>query len=48
MKKQRNNFQLKVKENSPEGPNKQTKKPDLFSLTDTKFEKDAMKMLKEL
>ena len=42
---QRNHSQLKDQENSPERANKET---DLFSLMDTKFKKEIMKMLKEL
>ena len=45
MKKQRNHSQFKDQENSPEGINKET---DLFSLTNTKFKKEVMKILKEL
>ena len=45
MKKQRNHSQLKDQENSPEGTNNET---DLFSLIDTEFKKEVMKMLKEL
>ena len=41
MMKQRNNSQLKVQENSPEGTNNET---DLF----TEFKKEVMKILKEL
>ena len=44
MKKQRNHSQLKDQENSPERTNNET---DLFSLTDTKFKKEMMKILKE-
>ena len=45
MKKQRNHSQLKDQENSPEGTNNET---DLFSLIDTEFKKEAMKILKKL
>ena len=45
VKKQRNYFQLKDRENSPERTNNAT---DLFSLIDTKFKKEIMKILKEL
>ena len=45
MKKQRNRSQLKNQENSPE---RTTNETDLFSLTDTEFEKEIMKILKEL
>ena len=45
MKKQRKHSQLKNQENSPEGTNNET---DLFSLIDTKFKKEVMKILKEL
>ena len=45
MKKLRNHSQLKVKENSLEGANNET---DLCSLTDTKFKKEIVKILKEL
>ena len=44
-KKQRNHTQLKDQENSPEGMNNET---DLFSLIDTEFKKEVMKILKEL
>ena len=40
----RNNSQLK-EENSPEGANNET---DLFSLIDTEFKKEIVKILKEL
>ena len=45
MKKQRNHSQLKDQENSPEGTNNET---DLFSLIDTEFKNEVMKILKEL
>ena len=45
MKKQRNHSQLKDQENSPERTMRQT---DLFSLIDTDFKKEIMKILKEL
>ena len=45
MKKQRNHSQLKDQENSPERTNNET---DLFSLIDTNFKKEIMKILKEL
>ena len=45
MKKQRNHSQLKDQENFPEGTNNET---DLFSLIDTEFKKEVMKILKEL
>ena len=45
MKKQRNHSQLKDQENSPEGTNNET---DLFSLIDTEFKKEVMKILKQL
>ena len=45
MKKQKNHSQLKDQENSPEGTNNET---DLFSLTDIKFKKSVMKILKAL
>ena len=44
MKKLRNNSQLKV-QNSPERANKET---DHYSVTDTKFKKEILKILKEL
>ena len=44
MKKQRNHSQLKDQENSPEITNNET---DLFSLIDTEFKKEIMKILKE-
>ena len=44
MKKERNHSQLKDPENSPEGTNNET---DLFSLIDTEFKKELMKILKE-
>ena len=45
MKNLRNYSQLNKQENSPEVANNET---DFCSLTDTKFEKEIMKMLKEL
>ena len=45
MKKERNNSHLKDQENSLEGTNNET---DLFSLTDTGFKKELMKIMKEL
>ena len=45
MKTYKNHSQLKEQENSPEGTNNET---DLCSLTDTKFKKEIMKILKEL
>ena len=42
MKNQRNHSQLKDQGNSPEGTNNET---DLFSLTDTEFKKEVMKIL---
>ena len=45
MKKLRNHSQLKEQENSPEAANNET---DLCSLTDTKFKKEIVKILKEL
>ena len=45
MKKQKNHSQLKDQENSPEETNNET---DLFSLTDTNFKMEVMKILKEL
>ena len=45
MKKERKHSQLKDQEYSPERTNNET---DLFSLTDTKFKKEVMKILKEL
>ena len=45
MKKLRNHSQLKEQENSPEGANNKT---DFYSLTDTEFKKDIVKILKEL
>ena len=45
MKKQTNHSQSKDQENSPERTNSKT---DLFSLTDTKFKKNVMKVLKKL
>ena len=45
MKKQRNHFQLKDQENSPERTNNDI---DFFRLIDTDFKKEMMKILKEL
>ena len=45
MKTLRNHSQLKEQENSPEAANNET---DLFSLTDTKFQKKVIKIPKEL
>ena len=45
MKKQRNHYQLKEQENSSEGTNNKTA---LFSLIDTEFKKELLKILKEL
>ena len=45
MRKQRNHSQLKDQENSPKGTNNETV---LFSLIDTEFKKEVMKILKEL
>ena len=45
MKKQRNHSPLKDQENCPEGTNNET---DLFSLKDTEFKEEVMKILKEL
>ena len=45
MKKERNHSHLKDQENSPKGTNNET---DLFSLIDTEFKKEVMKILKEL
>ena len=45
MKKQRNHSKLKDQGNSPERTNYETA---LFSLIDTEFKKEIMKMLKEL
>ena len=45
MKKLRNHAQLKEQENSPEG---QKNKTNLCSLTDTKFKKEIVKIMKEL
>ena len=45
MNKLRNHSQLKEQENSPKGANNET---DLCSLTDTKFKKEIVKLLKEL
>lgn len=45
MKKQRNQFQLKDQQNSPETTNNDT---DFFRLIDTDFKKEIMKILKEL
>lgn len=44
-KKQRNNFQLKYQENSPE---RTIDERDMFNLIDIKFKKEEMKILKEL
>ena len=44
MKKQ-NNYPLKDQENSPEGKNNEN---DLFSIIDTQFKKEIIKILKEL
>jgi len=44
MKKQRNHSQLKDKDNSPE----RTNKIELFSLINTEFRKEVMKLLKEM
>ena len=45
MEKHRNHSHLKEQENSPEGENNET---GLYSLTDTEFKKEVMKILKEL
>ena len=45
MKKERNYFQLKEQEKSPE---RTTNETDLSSLPDPKFKKEVIKMLKEL
>ena len=45
MKKQRQQSQFKNQENSPERTENET---DLFSLTDTEFTKEIIKMMKEL
>ena len=45
MKKHRDHSQLKQEENCPEEVNNET---DLWSLRDSKFKKEIMKMLKEL
>ena len=45
MKKLRNHFQLKEQENSPVGANNET---NICSLTDTKFKKERVKILKQL
>ena len=45
MKKHRNNSQLKAQGNSPKGMNNET---DLWSLTDTKFKRDVLKIQKEI
>ena len=45
MKKQKNQSQLTLQENSPEGTNNET---DFCSLTDTEFKKEVMKISKEL
>ena len=44
MKKQRNHSQLKDQGNSPERTNNET---DLFSLIDTEFKKEIIKILKK-
>ena len=45
MKNERNHSQIKDQENSPERTNNET---DLFSLIDTEFKKEILKILKEL
>ena len=45
MEKQKNHYQLKDQEHSPESRNNET---DLFSLIDTEFKKEVMKILKVL
>ena len=45
MKKLRNHSQLKEQENSPEGANNET---HICNLTDTKFKKEIVKILKQL
>ena len=45
MKKFRNHSKLKEQENSPEGENNET---DFYSLIDTEFKKEIVKILKEL
>ena len=45
MKKQRNHSQLKDQENSPERTNNET---DFFSLIDSEFKKEVIKILKGL
>ena len=45
MKKLRKHSQLKVQENSPEAANNET---DLYSLIETEFKREIMKILKEL
>ena len=45
MKKQRNCFQLKYQEYSPE---RTINERDMFNLIDIKFKKEEMKILKEL
>ena len=45
MKEQRNHSQLKDQENSPERTNNET---DLFGLINTDFQKEIMKILKEI
>ena len=45
MRKERNHSQLKIKRIPLKRANNET---DLFSLTDTKFKKEIMKILKEL
>jgi len=44
MKMLRNHSQLKEQQNSPEGENNEA---DICSLTDTKFRKELVKILKE-
>ena len=45
MKKLRNHSQLKEEENSPEAENNET---NLYSLRNTEFKRDIVKILKEL
>ena len=45
MKKQRNHSQIKEQEHSPE---RRDNEADLFSLKDTEFKKEIIKILKEL
>ena len=45
MKKLRNHSQLKEQENSPKAVNSET---DLYNLTDVEFEKEIVKILKEV